>query len=59
MMRRGAGCLYVRGDGEVSFPSSIKVLEGPGPRGDGPGQVLPEDVLSLVEGLAAEEARPN
>lgn len=44
----GRGYLYVHKDGDVIFPSSIKIVKRPDPQNPGLGLVLLEDVLSFI-----------
>jgi hypothetical protein len=55
----GWGYLYVHKDGEVIFPSSIRIVKRPNPEDPGLGLVLLEDVLSYIEKQGIDRAQHN
>lgn len=55
----GEGYLYVHKNGDVIFPSSIKVAQRPDPNDTGLGLVRLEDVFSYIVKQGADDARRN
>ena len=55
----GRGYLYTHKEGDVIFPSSIKVVKRPDPQDPGLGLVLLEDVLSFITRQVSAKAQHN
>jgi hypothetical protein len=51
--------LYVHKEGDVIFPSSIKIMKRPDPQDPDLGLVLLEDVLSFIEKRVVAKAQHN